>query len=145
MTIDSYKEHFREQILRVWEQSVLATHHFLSLTDFKEIKELVASIDFNELDVFCLLEESQVVGFIGVADQKVEMLFIDPAYLGKGLGKQLLHFATTHLKADKVDVNEQNAHALEFYKKFGFETYERSEKDDQGRNYPILKMKLIKE
>jgi putative acetyltransferase len=54
-----------------------------------------------------------------------------------------LTFAVTELKADKLDVNEQNVRAIKFYQKFGFQTYERTEKDDQGRNYPLLRMKLI--
>jgi putative acetyltransferase len=32
--------------------------------------------------------------------------------------------------------------AVEFYKRCGFEVYERTNKDDQGRNYPLLRMKL---
>lgn len=79
---------------------------------------------------------------MGVIDKKIEMLFLSPAYIGQGLGKKLMVYALTELHADKVDVNEQNLYAVEFYKKFGFETYGRTDKDDQGRDYPILKMKL---
>ena len=82
------------------------------------------------------------MGFIGVADEKVEMLFLDPKYFGNGIGKKLLSFAVDELNADKVDVNEQNTKALKFYQKFGFEIVERTDKDDQGRSYPLLRMKL---
>lgn len=40
-------------------------------------------------------------------------------------------------------VNEQNLKAIQFYKKYGFETFERTDKDDQGRHYPLLRMKLF--
>ena len=53
-----------------------------------------------------------------------------------------MEFAITELAADKVDVNEQNSKALMFYQKSGFEIVERTDKDDQGRNYPLLRMKL---
>jgi putative acetyltransferase len=89
-----------------------------------------------------MTQENSVLGFVGVADQKVEMLFLDPTYFGQGLGLKLLNFAVKNLKANKVDVNEQNGKALKFYQKFGFETVERTDKDDQGRNYPLLRMKL---
>jgi len=46
------------------------------------------------------------------------------------------------LKAHKVDVNEQNVGAVAFYENLGFATYERSDKDDQGNDYPILRMQL---
>lgn len=142
--ITEYSDIYKQQILTVWEKSVLATHDFLSPTDFIEIKELVNNIDFNDFSVYCLKHEDVISGFVGVADGKVEMLFLDPAYFGRGLGYKLLSFAVRELGADKVDVNEQNTKALKFYQKFGFETFERTEKDDQGRNYPLLRMKLVR-
>lgn len=141
----SYSEIYREQILTIWEKSVLATHDFLTSTDFEEIKEFVSEINFNDFQVVCLIKENLVLGFIGVVDKKVEMLFIDPEYMGQGLGRKLLTFAIDKLHANKLDVNEQNTKALKFYKKFGFEIYERTEKDDQDRNYPLLRMHYPKQ
>lgn len=140
--IKSFDQKYKQQILAVWEQSVIATHDFLTPTDFTEIKELVQTINFYHFQVYCLTENDFVIGFIGVADKKIEMLFLDPKYFGQGLGKILMNFAISELAADKVDVNEQNIKAVNFYKKFGFEIIERTEKDDQGRNYPLLRMKL---
>ena len=140
--IKGYDQKYKQQILTVWERSVLATHDFLTPTDFSEIKELAQIINFNHFQVYCLIEDDLVIGFIGVADKKIEMLFLDPKYFGQGLGKILMSFALNELSADKVDVNEQNVKAVNFYKKFGFEIVERTEKDDQGRNYPLLRMKL---
>ncbi|HEY5966393.1 MAG TPA: GNAT family N-acetyltransferase [Chitinophagaceae bacterium] len=140
--IKAYDQKYKQQILTVWERSVLATHDFLTPTDFSEIKELVQTINFNHFQVYCLTEDDLVIGFIGVADKKIEMLFLDPKYFGQGLGKILMSFALNELSADKVDVNEQNIKAVNFYKKLGFEIIERTEKDNQGRNYPLLRMKL---
>ena len=116
--------------------------NFLNPSDFEEIKALVQAIDFNLFEVYCLLDADKVFGFIGVADKKIEMLFLLPEYFGSGYGKMLVTFAVQQLGANKVDVNEQNTKATNFYKHLGFETYERSEKDDQGKNYPLLRMKL---
>ncbi len=140
--IKAYCDDYRYQLLAVWEHSVLATHDFLKPSDFEEIKAMVATINFHDFEVFCLISGGMVLGFIGVADQKIEMLFLDPKYFGKGLGKKLLHFAVTALEANKLDVNEQNAKALGFYQKFGFDVFERTDKDDQGKDYPLLRMKL---
>lgn len=54
-----------------------------------------------------------------------------------------MNFAVHELKADKVDANENNTRAVEFYERFGFDVYERTNKDDQGRDYPLLRMKLV--
>ena len=140
--IRTYDQKYKQQILTVWEQSVLATHDFLTPADFTEIKELVQTINFDHFQVYCVAEDDLVIGFIGVADKKIEMLFLDPKYFGQGLGKMLMEFALRELAADKVDVNEQNIKAVTFYKNFGFEIIERTEKDDQGRDYPLLRMRL---
>lgn len=70
------------------------------------------------------------------------MLFFSPEFIGMGFGRKLMEFAINELKADKVDVNEQNIQAIRFYQKFGFKVYERTDKDDQGKDYPLLRMKL---
>jgi putative acetyltransferase len=41
-----------------------------------------------------------------------------------------------------VDVTEQNHQAAGFYKHLEFEVFERTELDEQGNPFPILKMKL---
>lgn len=142
--IVEYRDSHKSEILSVWEQSVKATHHFLLESDFEEYKKILQNFDFKDLGVFCLVENEKVVGFIGIHSEKIEMLFLNPDYIGKGLGKQLTDFALSNFEINYVDVNEQNPKATVFYKKIGFETFDRSEKDDMGKPYPILKMKLKK-
>ncbi|WP_374443983.1 GNAT family N-acetyltransferase [Epilithonimonas sp.] len=142
--IVEYKDSHKTEILSVWEQSVKATHHFLLESDFEEYKKILKNFDFKDLDVFCLEENEKVVGFIGIHSEKIEMLFLNPDYIGKGLGRQLIDFAFSNFDIRYVDVNEQNPKATEFYQKIGFEIFDRSEKDDLGKPYPILKMKLKK-
>lgn len=104
---------------------------------------MVSSIDFHK--VYCAVTDDQkLAGFIGVAGNKVEMLFLDPDFIGQGIGKLLIAFAIDELKATEVDVNEENTNAVRFYNKFGFATYERTPKDSEGKDYPILKMRLEK-
>lgn len=140
--IKAYHPSDKNQLLSVWEKSVLATHHFLSQEDFVFIKSLLQEMDFEMLNVYCLLHQQKVVGFIGIDEKKIEMLFLDPDYMGQGLGRQLMEFALTDHGATFVDVNEQNPNAVAFYQKFGFTTFERTEKDDLGKDYPLLRMKL---
>jgi len=129
-------------MIDVWEKSVRATHHFVTATDLERIKKLVHQIDFSAFSVYCLMDQNEVVGFLGVADATIESLFLHPDLIGQGHGRRLVKFAFDMLKADKVNVNEQNVHAVAFYSKLGFKTYERTDKDPEGNDYPILKMKL---
>ena len=145
MMILPYNRSLKDQVYTVWERSVAATHHFLKPEDFTFFKDIVKEIDFTEFNVFCAMDDEVVKGFLGVVDNKIEMLFVAPEYFGMGIGKSLLTYAMEELKATEVDVNEQNEKAVSFYKAYGFEPYGRTEKDSSGKDYPILKMKLILE
>lgn len=140
--IEPYTEKDRTDLLIVWEKSVLATHDFLKPQDFEEIRNFLYTMDFSQFIVYCLWDSKSLIGFIGIDETKIEMLFLHPDYIGQGLGKKLLQFACSTLNTTFVDVNEQNKSAYEFYLNFGFKTFERTEKDDLGKDYPILKMKL---
>jgi putative acetyltransferase len=137
-----YSGNFNQQLVSVWEKSVRATHDFLDPTDIDYFKTIVVAMDFNAIPVFCLTRRNSVLGFFGVVDRNFEMLFLSPEHNGQGLGRTLVNFAVTQLHADKVDVNEQKQKAVDFYLKLGFVSYERLEKDSEGKDYPILKMKL---
>lgn len=143
MNIQPYNDQLRDDLLFVWERSVRATHTFLKREDIEFYKSIVVTIDFNQIQVYCALADGgELMGFVGVADDKMEMLFVHPSYIGQGIGKALARYAIDSLGATKVDVNEGNRNATEFYKGLGFEVYDRTEKDSEGKDYPILKMRL---
>ena len=82
------------------------------------------------------------MGFSGIADGKLEMLFVDPEHRGTGVGAVLLRQAICAHPGLLVDVNEQNPQALAFYRRFGFVTVGRQDTDADGRPFPILNLAL---
>jgi putative acetyltransferase len=137
-TPDDYLE-----IVEVWEASVRATHHFLQEENIQFFKPLILRDYLKMVDLWCVRnEQKSIVGFLGVAEGNIEMLFLHPSIFGKGIGKKLTRFAIDELKARKVDVNEQNGEAVGFYHHIGFKTISRSEKDGLGLPFPILHMEL---
>jgi len=132
-----------EELTRVWEASVRATHDFLPDNYIELLKNLVLTRYLDAVMLICTKDSSQrITGFAGVAAGKIEMLFIDPAHRGQGLGKKLLQYALENLNADELDVNEQNPQALGFYLKLGFEVIGRSDVDGMGQPYPLLHMRM---
>lgn len=129
------------ELVEIWTRSVKQTHDFLDNEDFKTIKTELATY-FPNLDVRVWTEKEKSIGFSGVAGNKLEMLFLDPIYIGKGHGKQIIMRLLEENDINKVDVNEQNKSAKAFYQAVGFEEYGRSEVDDAGRPYPILYLKI---
>ena len=135
------KENY-EELRDVWEKSVRATHNFLSERDIENIKEKIYYY-FENVKIFGMRDENEkIIGFIGISEDKIEMLFVDPKYFKKSIGSKLLKFIVEKMNIFLVDVNEQNKGALEFYKKMGFEVISRDEFDDMGNPFPILHLKL---
>lgn len=131
------------ELAQLWEASVRATHDFLPDSYIKLLKNMLLTHYLDAVMLVCTRDSRQrITGFAGVAAGKVEMLFIAPQARGTGLGKQLLRYAIEHLNADELDVNEQNAQAVGFYFKQGFEVIGRSEKDGMGQPYPLLHLRL---
>lgn len=132
-----------EELLAVWESSVKATHHFLSPEDFTFYKELIPTF-FGQVKLFCVKDgNGAIAGFAGTSEENLEMLFVAANQRGKGYGKQLLYHALEKQAVTKVDVNQQNVQAVEFYEHLGFETKQISETDGFGKPYPILHLELF--
>lgn len=129
-------------LVTIWEASVRASHHFLPEDYLQKIKTLLPEI-FPGVNVFVHRnDDGLITGFLGVSDDKIEMLFIDPQHMRKGIGMQLTRFAIDELKMRAVDVNEQNDEALRFYQHMGFVVTKRNDVDGLGKPFPILEMQL---
>lgn len=131
------------ELTAVWEASVRATHHFLKETDIAFFKPLVLNEFLHAVQCFCIKDNQGIIaGFSGTAAGKLEMLFVHPHFVGCGIGKALLLHALQKQHITKVDVNEQNKKAVDFYTHFGFVVVERMPADAMGKPYPILCMAL---
>ncbi len=132
-----------DRLLQIWENSVRATHLFLKGADIQKLKSLVAKAFSEVSNLFVYKDKNKkILGFIGVKDKKIEMLFIDAKNRRKGIGKILINYAIASLDAISLNVNEQNPEAVEFYKYIGFKITGRSELDNTGNPFPLLHMEL---
>ncbi len=139
--IRSVQEEDISQLKTIWESAVINTHDFLKEKDFEFYKENLPYY-FSHVELVGFELEDQLVGFLGVANQNLEMLFIHHDFRRKGIGKTLLDFSIKELNVQFVDVNEQNQQAVDFYLNKGFQIISRSDKDGEGKAYPILHLSL---
>jgi putative acetyltransferase len=143
MNIEYVKKAEHYQLLDIWEASVRATHDFLKEDDLQELKPLILEHYFDAVDLRCAkTSNGEMLGFCGVHDGNIEMLFISPDARGKGIGRLLANHAIRTQGATKVDVNEQNEQAIGFYLHLGFVVNSRSPIDGQGKPYPLLHLAL---
>lgn len=129
-------------LVEIWRSAVQATHDFLDEADFRRIESNLPSLYFPNVTLIVADVDGTPVGFAGVAEGNLEMLFVSNTLREKGIGSALLHKAITDLGVAKVDVNEQNASALRFYLNQGFSQVARSELDSDGRPYPLLQLEM---
>ena len=130
-------------LLRIWEDSVRATHHFLSDAEISEIKKYVPeALSGVEHLIVAENDSGNIAGFMGTKSTRLEMLFLSPAERGRGIGKRLVEYGILNYGIDEVTVNEQNPQAVCFYEHMGFKTYKRHDLDEQGNPYPLLYMKF---
>ena len=131
-------------LLDIWEGSVRATHHFLSDAEIDRIREYVpqALTGVKHL-IVAKNDRGEPVAFLGTVQSPLEKLCLSASEPGKRIGTRLLQYGVQNYGIREVTVNEQNPQAVGFYEHFGFQTYKRTDLDEQGDPYPLLYMKLM--
>lgn len=130
-----------EDLKHIWEASVRASHHFLTEEDILHLlPEVEGGLRYVDILLVVKTGDNQV-GFMGVQDSKIEMLFLAPCCFRMGIGRKLVLYAFEKFDVEFVDVNEQNPAGIAFYESMGFKAFKRNEFDGEGRPFPILEMK----
>ena len=125
----------------VWEQSVRATHFFLSEEEIQRLGRTLPGLLAGVPILVAAEEDGLPVGFMGINGRELEMLFLIPQARGRGWGGLMLREAVDAYGVDRLCVNEQNPQARAFYEHMGFRVYRRAETDPQGNPFPILYLK----
>ncbi len=129
-------------LILLWEASVRASHRFLTEEHIQKLLPFVKAALSHIETLIVVYDNETPIAFIGIKNNKLEMLFVSPLFFGKGIGKKLVTSAIKQYGVNCVDVNEQNPDATAFYRRMGFEVFDRTEYDEQGHPFPILKMHL---
>ena len=91
MKIFEVKERTQELVntlLEVWENSVKATHLFLSDNEIEKIKEYVPQALKEVAHLIIIENENNIpIAFMGIEGTKLGMLFIKNSERRKGLGR----------------------------------------------------------
>lgn len=127
-------------LTQLFERSLQATHAFLNPDEAAHMSATLPALLVRVPVLAVYRKAGKAVGFAGLCGRELDLLFIDPAHMGNGIGSALMHWALEQ-GADTLTVNEENARALRFYEHFGFQITGRSEYDSLGGAHPILWLK----
>ena len=106
-----------------FSKSVASTLSVEGISTFSKIASRVSLLDRMKEDNLILIAEcsGRIEGVIELKEGRhIALLFVDPEFQNKGVGKKLLLSALTHARVDTVTVNA-SLPAVPVYKKFGFE------------------------
>jgi putative acetyltransferase len=110
-----------------------------------DLKEICVQVKNDYLPNNPLLvavdEQDRVIGFMGMRGQEIDSLFVDPKLRGYGLGRAFAEAAVAKSPCLVVSVNAQNRQAVAFYEAVGFAIYASSPADDDGRPYPLVRIR----
>lgn len=126
------------RLVEIWRSAVDATHDFLTESDRDAIETALPGDYFPQVRLTVAELDGVPVGFAGTVHGGLEMLFVHADVRGKGVGTLLLDRAVGEHGVTRVDVNDQNRQALDFYRRRGFTVTSRDELDEAGRPYPVL-------
>ena len=135
--IDSLTDALKDELIEVWGKSVRSSHHFLSEEDLMHYRSRIMGTYFHAVELY-VIRQPNIVAFMWLSDDMVEMLFVLPSEKGKGYGSTLLKYALTEKRIRKIDVNEQNSEAYQFYLRKGFKVIGKDYTDADGKPYPII-------
>lgn len=130
------------RLVAVWERSVRATHNFLPDAERERIKAYVPQA-LRAVEHLLITENAAgiPIAFMGIENSRLEMLFLAPEERGRGLGRRLMTLAAERYGVRELTVNEQNPQAVGFYEHLGFSVWKRTERDEEGGEYPLLYMR----
>ena len=130
-----------QELTALWRCSVIQTHTFLTDKDIDEIEKYVPQALKEVEHLIVIKNKDEYLGFMGIENQRLEMLFLAPQHIGQGIGRKLIEYGIKEHQITEVTVNEQNSNAVDFYKHLGFNIYKRTDFDEQGRPFPLLYMR----
>ena len=97
-----------EKLSTIWRRSVEKTHDFLTADDIDGISRYVPGLIGKVPILVTANNGDKPLGFMGIDGHRLEMLFLDPDAMGKGIGKALLHYGIDECGVNELTVNEDN-------------------------------------
>lgn len=115
-----YKITDLEAVLSAWENASKVGHPFLSEAFLVQERADLRELYLPNTETWVFEQDGQVIGFISLMGNEIGGLFVQPAFHGTGVGRQLMEKAKTLHPVLELEVFEANLAARQFYAKCGF-------------------------
>lgn len=137
--IRTFKESDLSAIMRIWLDTNIKTHNFISeeywKSNYNMVKEILPKA---EIYVHEDNDTNIINGFIGLTDNYIAGLFVNDTAQSKGIGKQLLDYAKSIKSEMSLNVYQDNVRAVQFYKREQFQIQSESVDDNTNAKELIM-------
>ena len=138
--------------IKLSELTVLSKSHWnYSQEQIEKWKnDLTISPEYiNKNEVYKLKEDDKLIGYyafqlVDYKKVKLDNIFIDPEFIGRGYGKILMKHFFKQIKNKGFEniYLESDPHAKKFYQKLGFKVIGQLESSIKNRFLPIMELKI---
>ena len=120
-----YSSKFQEQYKNIYNACYHEMREALEIKPYDFIQD-ATFFDEGMENVYLLIEQGEIKGSVALKGEEIDDLIVNPKCQGHGVGKQLLLWAIQNIQTEKVmlHVAAWNEHAVNLYKKCGFEITE---------------------
>ena len=139
--IRKYKPEDIEAVLDVWYKSSSLAHPFMTEEFKTKEKDNIRNIYIPSTETWVYEKGKTVVGFIGMLDNEVGAIFVDPQFHGLGIGYALMNHVSELFEELEVEVFKTNTIGRNFYNKYGFEFIKEHLHKETGQQLLRLKYK----
>lgn len=131
----------RERLADIWLAASRVGHPFLSEAELLDQLSKVRDIYLPQAENWVVEDKGRQVGFIGLIDDFIGGLFVDPIAHGGGYGKALVLHAATLKGTLEVEVYAANTAAIAFYRRLGFFEISRGRQDEENASREVVRMR----
>ena len=121
----------------IWLDTNIKAHYFVPSqyweSNFKTVKEMLP-----QAEVYVYDNGEEIQGFIGVRGGHVEGLFVSDEMQSHGIGKLLLDHIKSKKNTLSLNAYLENARAIHFYKREGFEVERETVDEATGEKEYIM-------
>ncbi len=118
--------------MAVWDAAVREAHPFLPESFIQAERAALTEQYFPATETW-VADRLGILGFVSVLrGNEIAGLFVTPSEQGRGIGRRLLDAVVKPGEPMMVEVYEPNLEARVFYRRYGFEIFDRRLDEETG-------------
>ncbi|GFH37275.1 GNAT family N-acetyltransferase [Streptomyces pacificus] len=126
-------------VVDLWSRASKLAHPFIEGEGEGERARKLREVYLRVAENWVAEVDGEVVALLGLLEDEIGGLFVDPRAQGRGVGRELVrHAAALRGGGLRLEVFEANARARGFYERMGFTERERRQDEDSGHRLILM-------